>query len=140
MPHKLIVLPENARLMVLGLVAAFLVVRAGLMFFYRGKTNAILPPGALRDYGLAGGAICPKCHRPFRLGLMSIKLGLGTKLARCEYCGNWSAVRRASLADLRAAESAEMAETQANPPVSSQEAAEKFKDLVEESRFRDLSK
>jgi D-arabinose 1-dehydrogenase-like Zn-dependent alcohol dehydrogenase len=33
--------------------------------------------GAERDYGFRGGAICPKCHRPFAMHLWGLSLELG---------------------------------------------------------------
>jgi hypothetical protein len=71
----------------------------------RGKAQN-LPFGTERKYGLGGG-ICPNCHRPFALPLFSLNLGL-SKLARCPYCGKWSAVRIQTLAKLREAEQAEI--------------------------------
>jgi hypothetical protein len=71
----------------------------------RGKAQN-LPLGTERKYGLGGG-ICPKCYRPFALPLLSLNLGL-SKLARCPYCGKWSAVRIQTLAKLREAEQAEI--------------------------------
>jgi hypothetical protein len=62
--------------------------------------------GAERKYGIGGG-ICPKCHRPFAIPLLSMNMGF-SKLARCPYCGKWSGVRIQTLAKLREAEQAEL--------------------------------
>ena len=72
---------------------------------WRGKTQN-LAFGAERKYGLGGG-ICPKCHRPFALPLISMHLGL-SKLARCPYCGKWGLVRVELIGKLREAEKAEL--------------------------------
>ena len=103
------------------------------------KKQAAVQPGTERDYGMMGGAICPKCHRPIRLGLMPLKLGFGTKVIRCEFCGKWSIVRRASLSELRAAEAAELADARSGSltPVKSEE--ERLKEQIDESRFTDRS-
>jgi len=70
----------------------------------RGKIQN-LPIGAERKYNF-GGAICPKCQRPFGLTLFSLNLGL-SKFTRCPYCGRWGAVHIQTLAKLREAEQAE---------------------------------
>ena len=72
------------------------------------KTKKRLPhkPGAPRNYGYLGGTICPKCERPFPRHLWGINL-IVSRLDRCEHCGRWVMTKRASEADLRAAESAE---------------------------------
>ena len=134
MDHKLFALPPTERMIVLGaILLVFLIVR-GSQFFSAKKTTRI-PLGASRDYGMAGGAVCPKCHRPIRLGLVSLKLGLGTKLVRCEFCGKWSVVRRLNFEELRAAEAAELAEAQPLQPVPEKSEEEKTKELAEKSRF-----
>ncbi len=138
MHPKLIALPGNMRFIVLGVVLLiWLLVRVGQFFITSRKSGASLPLGAQRDYGLAGGAVCPRCHRPIRLGLMSIKLGIGTKLVRCEFCGKWSVVRRLSMEELHAAEAAELAEAQPAEPIQEKSAEEKMKDLLEQSRYTD---
>jgi DNA-directed RNA polymerase subunit RPC12/RpoP len=66
-----------------------------------------LAPGSERKYGIGGGGICSKCHRPFALPLFSMNLGF-SKFARCPYCGKWGVVRVQALAKLREAEKAEL--------------------------------
>src|SRR3990172_11960521 len=78
------------------------------MVFNRGKAIQ-LPLGAPRNYGNIGGAICPKCKRPFGMHFYGLNLVAG-KLDRCPHCGKWSLVRRASPGQLAAAESAELAQ------------------------------
>lgn len=138
MGFKLIVLPGNERLIVLGAILLIWLIARGSQFLTSRK-NVHLPPGTARDYGFAGGAICPKCYRPVRLGLMPLKLGFGTKIIRCEYCGKWSIVRRASLEELRAAEAAELADTQPTGFEHEKSDDEKLKDMVDNSRFMDKS-
>ncbi len=138
MGHKIFVLPANERYILFGAILLVWLVIKGIQVF-SSSSSAHLPLGAPRDYGIAGGAICPNCHRPFPLGLASIKFGIGTKLVRCQYCRKWSLVRRASLEDLRAAEAAELAEAQPLQPVREKSEAEKLKSLEDESRFTDQS-
>jgi hypothetical protein len=103
----------------------------------RGK-KAHLPAGSPRAYGLLGGAICPKCGRPYGVHIWGINLLVG-KLDRCPYCGRWSIVQRASMEALKAAEAAELeavAENSDNafaPP-----AEEKLQKDLEDSRYTDL--
>ena len=87
---------------IIGLVVLMVLASFGLpLIFNKGKL-ASLPPGAARNYGIGGGAICPKCGRPFPLRLWFINLGT-SKIDRCPYCGKWSLLHRSSLAELRAA-------------------------------------
>lgn len=44
--------------------------------------------------GPFGGAICPKCHKPFARHLWGVNVVIG-KLDRCPHCGKWSVVQRA---------------------------------------------
>jgi hypothetical protein len=106
------------------------------VLFTRGR-RLELPPGAPRNYGFSGGAICPKCLRPFALHLYGVNL-VGKKLDRCPYCGRWSAVRRANRSELAAAEAAELERepgTQFQPEVDSEE---QLRREVDDSRFSDL--
>jgi hypothetical protein len=123
--------------MVGGLLVVILIVVGVQVLFFRNKTKTNLPLGAPRNYGITGGAVCPKCHRPFPLSLLSLNIGLGTKFTRCVFCGKWSMVRRASLAELRAAESAELAEAQPGTPIHEKSEAEKLKEMLDNSRFTD---
>ena len=118
-----------------------LVVIVGLAFvvtfiFTRGKKEQ-LPPGAPRNYGHYGGAICPKCERPFSRHIYGLYLGLH-KYDRCPYCGKWSLVRRASREELEAAEAAEIKAAQEGvfEPEKSEE--EELRKDIEDSRFEDL--
>jgi uncharacterized Zn-finger protein len=101
-----------------------------------GRENKNLPLGAPRKYGAAGGAICPKCGRPFALHLFGFNLGL-SKFDRCPYCGKWSTVRAKPLPELRAAEAAELeAANAAAPSLLSEE--ERLRRELERSRYENL--
>ena len=129
---------NNNKFIVVGvIVLLYLVFRGSQFLLTRNKPKSIVPLGSPRDYGIAGGAVCPKCHRPFHLNFLDLKLGFGTKFAPCEFCGKWSMVQRLSLDELRAAEAAELAEAQPAVPVYEKSETEKLKDLVDESRFTD---
>ncbi len=104
-------------------------------FLGRGKKHT-LPSGAPRSYGVLGGAICPKCGRPFGMHIWGLNMVMG-KFDRCPHCGKWSIVRRASPQDLQAAEAAELAILRESQlPTSSSE--EDIKKALEESRYQDL--
>ncbi len=122
-------------------IIILLVVIVGLAFlvpliFTRGKVEQ-MPPGAPRNYGHYGGAICPKCERPFSRHIYGLNLGLH-KYDRCPYCGKWSLVRRASREELEAAEMAEIKAAQEGvfEPEKSEE--EELRKDIEDSRFEDL--
>jgi hypothetical protein len=99
----------------------------------RGQQQQRMEPGAPRNYGVAGGAVCPKCGRPFARHFASPNLFLG-KLERCPYCGKWSVVRAASREALAAAEAAEARAAQPSVPEPSPE--EKLRRQIDESRYQ----
>lgn len=127
----------NRLIIIGGIILLFLVIRDGQILLTRNKPGSKVPLGAARDYSMAGGAICPKCHRPFRLSLLDLKLGFGTKFSRCEFCGKWSMVHRLNFDELRIAEAAEQAEAQPIEPINEKRETEKLMDLVDESRYTD---
>jgi hypothetical protein len=136
MGHKLFVLPPTERYIVLGVILLiWLLVRGSQLFFSRNKMNT--PAGSPQNYGIAGGAICPKCHRPFALSLFMLKLGIGTRFTRCPHCGKWSFVQRQGLAELRAAEAAESTDAQPALPMHEKSEAGKAQTLLDDSRFTD---
>jgi hypothetical protein len=94
-----------------------------------------LPPGAERKYGAGGGGICTKCHRPFAVPLFGMNLGL-SKLARCPYCGKWSAVRILSIAKLREAEKAELDQAKAGESIVGETEEEKLKKDLDNSKYQ----
>ena len=97
----------------------------------RGKLEH-LPLGSERDYGFRGGAICPKCHRPFAMHLWGLNLGLG-RYDRCPYCGKWSIVSSKSLAKLREAERDELSWKQAEVPQKSEK--DRLRKEIEDSKY-----
>jgi hypothetical protein len=105
-------------------------------FFTRGKKEQ-LPHGAPRAYGYFGGAICPKCSRPFSRHVYGLNLG-PYKFDRCPYCGKWSAVRRASAEELEAAEAAEINALGERDHASGRSKEEKLRKEIEDSRYEDL--
>jgi DNA-directed RNA polymerase subunit RPC12/RpoP len=106
------------------------------MLSTRGKKES-LAPGTQRNYGMMGGTICPKCERPFSIQFWGINLPMG-KLNRCPYCGKWSIVRRRPMADLRAAEQAELDQSSSEAIPSQQSEEEKLRKELDNSKYQDL--
>lgn len=72
-----------------------------------GKKKAPAKLGEAVNYGVSGGAICPKCGHPFARSLFSMHVG-ALKFERCPSCKKWSWVGRASAEQLKAAERQEV--------------------------------
>jgi len=120
---------------VLGvIVVAILISTLAPLLASRGKRDN-LPLGAERNYGIRGGAICPKCQRPFALPLLSAHLGF-SRIAVCPYCGKFSLVRAESIDKLRQAEKAEMGQGAADIPLVSEE--DKLKKDLDDSRYQGM--
>jgi DNA-directed RNA polymerase subunit RPC12/RpoP len=102
----------------------------------RGKMEH-LAPGTQRSYGAMGGTICPKCERPFSIQFWGVNLLVG-KLNRCPYCGKWSIVRRRSMAELRAAEQAEIDQAAMAGTPSALSEEEKLRKELDNSKYQDL--
>jgi hypothetical protein len=123
------IIPIVVFIVIMALVAVFLP-----LILNKGKL-ASTPPGTPRKYGIGGGAVCPKCNRPFPLRLWWINLGAG-KIDRCPYCGKWSYVRPRSMTELRAAEAAELEEIQQGIQIEGESDADKLKKQLDDSRFQ----
>lgn len=122
---------------VLGLIILLVVVSIGVPLLSSKGKKVSLPLGAERHYGVGGGAICPKCGRPFQLRLWWINLGFH-KIDRCPYCGKWSLVRPRSQAELRAAEAAELNGAQQDTGTTNRTDSDKLKKELDDSRFQDM--
>ena len=118
---------------VVGLVVIALLL-AVVVPIITGRKTIPLEPGTPRNYPM-GGAICPKCERPFAIHLYGVNLGLG-KFDRCPYCGKWSVVRRQPMQALRAAEDAELERAQETGSVQGMTEEEKLKKQLEDSKFQ----
>jgi hypothetical protein len=121
---------------VLGVVLAALLLSALVPFLTGRSKHTRLPLGSERTYGVGGGGICPKCHRPFALSVFSVHLGF-SKLAACPYCGKWSLVRLESIEKLRQAEEAELAIAQPLEKVAGETEEEKLRKELDESKYND---
>lgn len=118
---------------ILGALVLAVLISAVIPMISRRK-GVTTPLGAARSYPFGGG-ICPKCKRPFGFTLASLNMLTG-KLTPCPHCGKWSIVRRASAAELKAAEQAEIpVQTGAEFEPSEEE---KLKKDLDASRYQDL--
>ncbi|MBP7998735.1 MAG: hypothetical protein KA314_13880 [Chloroflexi bacterium] len=95
-----------------------------------------LEPGAVRHYGMAGGAICPRCKRAYPRHFLSPNMLLG-KLERCPFCGKWAIVAAAHPALLAAAEEAERQSLQEHVAESPISPEEKHRHRLDDSRFEE---
>lgn len=121
----------------LAVVLLLTVIGGGIqMLTLRGKPAGRYAPGEARDYGVAGGAICPKCQRPTPIHLWSINLAVG-RWDRCENCGQFSLMRRQPLDVLRAAEAIELQAEKESLPAKAKSEEEKLRELLDQSRFHE---
>ena len=124
-----IVLPIIGIILIIGIASVVIP-----LITSKGKLSN-LPLGAQRNYGIGGGAICPKCGRPFPLRLWWIHIGF-SRIDRCPFCGKWSFIRRSSQAELREAEAAEVSQAKSGPSVSGETEEDKLKKAIDDSRFQ----
>jgi hypothetical protein len=90
-----------------------------------------------KGYGMYGGAVCPKCGRPFSRHWWSPGLLVG-RLDRCPHCGKWSLVGRATPQMLASAEAFAQEldeEAQAEAEIHEEDEQEKLRRRIEESRY-----
>ena len=87
-------------------------------------------------HGPFGGAICPKCHKPFARHIWGINLVAG-KYDRCPHCGKWSLVRAMNRDVLDAAvEAMKQAEAGQNQRSSNDDDDEnQWRKRLDDSRF-----
>lgn len=115
---------------ILGLMAISALIST-LLFRRKGSST---PSGAARHYGLAGGAVCSRCGRPFARHLSAPNMVLG-KLERCPYCGKWGILRAASRAELAAAEAAELQQSAASGQAAVLPEDDRLRRDLEDSRY-----
>jgi DNA-directed RNA polymerase subunit RPC12/RpoP len=117
---------------ILGIMALSALL-SSLLFRGRGHASS---PGVPRNYGLAGGAVCARCGRPFARHAWAPNMLIG-KLERCPYCGKIGIVRAASRAELAAAEAAEAGGTTAPEQATAASGPDQLRRELEDSRFQD---
>lgn len=82
---------------ILAIVILIVALGAGMPLLFGGSKAQV------GQYGISGGAVCPKCGLPVPLHIFGFHAGF-KRLERCPHCGNWAWVQRARLEDLAAAE------------------------------------
>ncbi|HEY3344728.1 MAG TPA: Ig-like domain-containing protein [Anaerolineaceae bacterium] len=123
----------------LGLIAGIFVVMMLFQFvLFRGRKREPVPLGTERQYGIRGGAICPRCGRPTPIHWSAMNMGITTKLDFCDNCGRYGLLHRRPLAELRRAEQAELLGAQAQSPVHAHSAEETLKEQLDSSRFEEM--
>ncbi len=122
-----------------GLVLVIAIVIGVQLLLNRNKPKVSLELGAARQYGISGGAICPRCRRPFAIHWWALNAGITSKIDRCDHCGRFGYVRRASREELAAAEAAELQMAQPETPLQAETEAQKLKNILDESRYTDKS-
>ncbi|TAK12675.1 MAG: hypothetical protein EPO32_08005 [Anaerolineae bacterium] len=128
---------ESADDMVFGIIGPIfaivgvVVALSALAPLMMGKRRKAFKPG---QYGMLGGAVCPKCARPFSLTFFGLKLGFA-RLEHCPHCGKWSLVRRARPEDLEAAERLMMSSDAAGAAEMGETEADRLRRMVDESRY-----
>ena len=121
---------------VLGIVLLAVLLSAFVPFLLNRRNRTSTPRGTERNYGIKGGAICPKCHRPFVLPLLSLHLGF-SNFTSCPHCGKWSLVARESIDTLRQAEKNELNSTQFIGNSSNKIEKENTQREIDDTRFQD---
>ncbi len=117
----------------LGLVAGIALLSWLIQYLgSRKKPNS----GVQAYLGFYGGAVCSKCGRPFARSLLGMNVVAG-RLERCPHCGKWSLTRRASLAELEAAEAAERASVVVGEAPA--EPRSQMEDMLDDSKYYDPS-
>ncbi len=120
----------------LGVIVLAVLLSALTPLLVRRGKRLDIPLGVERKYGAGGGGICPNCHRPFAIPLISPNLGF-SKLAACPFCGKLSLIRVLSIDRLREAEKAELEWTKSEQPTDISD-DEKLSKEIEDSKYQGL--
>ncbi len=107
----------------------------GLAFAFPILLSKKQPSFQIGDYGPLGGAVCPRCHLPFKRHLLSPSL-VTSKLERCPHCGKLAIVAKATDAELQAAEGRYEAEGQLGK-FENEDEEERLRRMVDDSRFEE---
>ena len=112
-----------------------LVLVGGLITGWLARRRHAANPEMMAVDGAFGGAICPKCKRPFARHWWGLNIVVG-KYDRCPHCGKWSIVQRAHPAVLEAAlEAMKQADAQAGAPLPPTDEQDALHRRLDESRF-----
>lgn len=128
---------NQSMLKILLLIGGIVVASIGIQFLMQKnatKSTKYDENGRVQ-YGVFGGAVCPRCGQPFNRSFFGINL-VGVRLERCPHCGKLVAARRASPDQLEAAERKSRPEIVEQAPVKSD--TEKKQDMYDDSKYTDL--
>ena len=93
--------------------------------------------GRNRSYGIYGGAICPRCGRPFSRHWWAPNL-LAGKFDRCPHCGKWHFSTRATPQMLASAEQfAEELDAEDREKIAEPTTAQLLRRQLDDSRYDD---
>ena len=124
---------------ILGILVGIVVLVALAQFLiFRTRKHTRVPLGEARHYGFHGGAICPRCKRPFPLHWYAVNAGIMTKLDTCENCGRFGLFRPVSREALLQAEQDELRQAQPQGPVHELSEDEKLKQQLDSSRYEEI--
>jgi hypothetical protein len=128
---------NQSMLKILLLVGGIAVVSIAIQFFMQknANKNTRYDENGRVQYGIWGGAVCPRCGQPFNRSFFGINL-VGVRLERCPHCGKLVAARRATPDQLQAAERRSRPETVGRSPVTSD--PEKKQESYDDSKYTDL--
>lgn len=88
----------------------------------------------LGQYGALGAAVCPKCGLPSSYNFLAPNMVVG-KLQRCPHCGKWSIMRRASPAELAAAEALWRRQESGSGAAQPDDEANRQRRQIDDSRY-----
>ena len=128
---------SGSMLKILMLVGGIAVVSIGIQLFVQKNTNknTKFDESGRVQYGVWGGAVCPKCGQPFNRSFFGINL-VGVRLERCPHCGKFVPTRRATPEQLDAAERRFRAVPDEQPPAKSDQ--EKKQESYDDSKYTEL--
>ena len=128
---------NQSMLKILLLVGGIVVASMGIQFFMQknANKNPKYDENGRVQYGVWGGAVCPRCGQPFNRSFFGFNL-VGARLERCPHCGKLVAARRATPDQLEAAELRSRPETAEQTAGTSE--TEKTQDSYDDSKYTDL--
>jgi Zn ribbon nucleic-acid-binding protein len=121
-------LPHTDIYVILVVVVLVLLLRLASHFITRDKNGTLK-----KSHGIYGGAICPRCGRPFSRHWWAPNLVAG-KFDRCPHCGKWHFSTRATPQMLARAEESDREDEVVMPEPDDGDA---LKRQLEESRYDD---
>lgn len=123
---------NSSLIIVVGIVLLVIAIRVVSHLVTREKETS-----GTRGYGIYGGAVCPRCGRPFSRHWWAPNLVAG-KLERCPHCGNWHFSTRATPHMLDAAKSfADELDAGELAEIAHEDEESDLRKRLDESRFDD---